>query len=90
MAQTAFKGSPVQLSGDLPRPGTTAPEFIDGQSSVAYAQLVDDISQEPDYAKAMACLSSGAVLQACTASFTAEHSRSMNDDGPCDDGRAGG
>ncbi|MGA6927262.1 MAG: thiol peroxidase [Desulfosarcina sp.] len=199
MAKTAFKGSPVQLSGDLPRPGSAAPAFtltrsdlsdvslkdysgktvvlnifpsidtpvcamsvrkfnaeigktddavvlcisadlpfaharfcgaegldhvvsastfrnpgfgdaygtrmvdgplaglmaravmvIDGRGKVAYTQLVDEITQEPDYDKAMACLSSGAVLQACTASFTAEHSRGMADDGPCDDGRAGG
>jgi len=199
MAQTAFKGSPVDLSGDLPQPGSTAPEFtltrsdlsdvsmkdyagktvvlnifpsidtpvcamsvrkfnaeigqaddavvlcisadlpfaharfcgaegldhvvsastfrspdfgdaygmriingpltglmaravvvIDGQGKVAYRQLVDDISQEPDYDKAMACLSSQDVMRACTSSFTAEHSRGMDDDGPCDDGRAGG
>jgi thiol peroxidase len=199
MAQTAFKGSPVSLSGDLPQPGTVAPDFtltrsdlsdvslkdytgktvvlnifpsidtpvcamsvrkfnaeignhdnavvlcvsadlpfaharfcgaegldhvvtastfrsagfgdaygmritggplaglmaravvvIDGQGKVAYTQLVDEISQEPDYDKALGCLSSEDVLQACTASFTAEHSRGMEDDGPCDDGRAGG
>lgn len=27
MAKTAFKGSPVQLSGELPQPGTVAPDF---------------------------------------------------------------
>ena len=27
MAKTAFKGSPVNLSGDLPQPGAVAPEF---------------------------------------------------------------
>lgn len=27
MAQTALKGSPVQLSGDLPQPGMDAPDF---------------------------------------------------------------
>ncbi|WP_319523372.1 thiol peroxidase [uncultured Desulfosarcina sp.] len=63
---------------------------IDGQGKVAYSQLVPDISQEPDYETALACLSNEEVLQACTASFTAEHSRSLADDGPCDDGRAGG
>jgi thiol peroxidase len=198
MAQTAFKGSPVQLSGDLPQPGTKAPDFtltggdladvrlqdytgktvvlnifpsidtpvcamsvrkfnaeignfdnavvlcvsadlpfahsrfcgsegldhvvsastfrspgfgeaygtritegplaglmaravvvIDGRGEVAYTQLVDEISHEPDYEKALACLGSDAVLQACTASATAEHSRSTADDGPCDDGRSG-
>jgi thioredoxin-dependent peroxiredoxin len=199
MAKTAFKGSPVQLSGDLPRPGEIAPDFtltskelsaislkdyagktvvlnifpsidtpvcamsvrkfnseigkhdnavvlcisadlpfaharfcgaegldhvvsastfrspefgdaygvritdgplaglmaravmvIDGQGKVAYSQLVKEIAEEPDYETALACLSNEAVLQACTASFTAEHSRGTADDGPCDDGRAGG
>jgi thioredoxin-dependent peroxiredoxin len=198
MAQTAFKGSPVQLAGDLPQPGTQAPDFtltgsdladvslndyagktvvlnifpsvdtpvcamsvrkfnaeignfdnavvlcvsadlpfaharfcgsegldhvvsastfrspgfgdaygtritdgplaglmaravvvIDGQGKVAYTQLVDEISREPDYEKALACLSSETVLKACTTSATAEHSRSTEEDDPCDDGRAG-
>lgn len=63
---------------------------IDGQGKVAYSQLVEDIGQEPDYDTALACLSNEDVLLACTASFTAEHSRGLDDDGPCDDGRAGG
>jgi thiol peroxidase len=63
---------------------------IDGQGKVVYSQLVPEISQEPDYDTALACLSNEEVLQACTASFTAEHSRSEAEDGPCDDGRAGG
>jgi thiol peroxidase len=62
---------------------------IDGGGKVAYTQLVDEISSEPDYEKALACLGSEAVMQACTASATAEHSRSTADDAPCDDGRAG-
>ena len=62
---------------------------IDGRGKVVYTQLVEEIAKEPDYDKALACLSSAAVLEACTASFTAEHSRSGADDGPCDDGRAG-
>lgn len=199
MAQTAFKGSPVKLSGDLPQPGAVAPDFtltgndlsdvslkdyagktvvlnifpsidtpicamsvrkfnteigntdnavvicisadlpfaharfcgsegldhvisastfrspefgeaygvritdgplaglmaravmiIDGKGRVAYSQLVAEISNEPDYEPALACLTNEDVLQACTASFTAEHSRGKSDDGPCDDGRAGG
>lgn len=198
MAQTAFKGSPVNLSGDLPRPGSPAPAFtltgkdlsavtladyagrtvvlnifpsidtptcamsvrkfnaeignmpnavvicvsadlpfaharfcgaegldhvvtastfrnpefgdaygtrithgplaglmaravvvIDGHGKVVYTQLVDEISQEPDYDRALACLNQEDVLQACTTSFTAEHSRGLDDDAPCDDGRAG-
>jgi thioredoxin-dependent peroxiredoxin len=63
---------------------------IDGQGKVVYTQLVPNIAQEPDYETALACLSNEEVLQACTASFTAEHSRSMDEDGPCDDGRSGG
>ena len=62
---------------------------IDGHGKVVYTQLVDDISKEPDYERALACLSHEEVLQACTASFTAEHSRGSDEDGPCDDGRAG-
>lgn len=198
MAQTAFKGSPVQLSGDLPRVGEMAPEFtltgkdlgdislrdyagkiivlsifpsidtpvcamsvrkfngeigkhdnavvicvsadlpfaharycgaegldhvvtastfrspefgdaygvritdgplaglmaravvvIDGQGKVVYTQLVKEISEEPDYETALACLANEDILQTCTASFTAEHSRGMAEDGPCDDGRGG-
>ena len=63
---------------------------IDGHGKVVYTQLVDEISQEPDYDKALACLTHEDVMQACTASFTAEHSRGSDEDGPCDDGRAGG
>lgn len=63
---------------------------IDGQGQVVYTQLVEEISEEPDYETALACLANESVLQSCTASFTAEHSRGFSDDGPCDDGRAGG
>lgn len=63
---------------------------IDGQGKVVYTQLVKEITEEPDYETALACLANEDVLQSCTASFTAEHSRSTADDGPCDDGRAGG
>lgn len=63
---------------------------IDGQGRVVYTQLVKEIAEEPDYETALACLENETVLQTCTASFTAEHSRSAAEDGPCDDGRAGG
>jgi len=63
---------------------------VDGQGKVAYTQLVKEISEEPDYETALACLANEEVLQTCTVSFTAEHSRASADDGPCDDGRAGG
>lgn len=35
-------------------------------------------------------VSDSAELDVCTTSTTAEHSRGDNEDGPCDDGRAGG
>jgi thioredoxin-dependent peroxiredoxin len=63
---------------------------IDGQGKVVYTELVEEIAEEPDYETALACLENEVVLQTCTASFTAEHSRSTAEDGPCDDGRAGG
>lgn len=62
---------------------------VDGTGKVVYTQLVGDITEEPDYDKALACLSTEEVLAACTSAFTAEHSRGMADDEPCDDGRAG-
>lgn len=62
---------------------------IDGRGTIVYTQLVADISKEPDYDRALAWLSSSEVLEACTASFTAEHSRGLAEDGPCDDGRSG-
>ncbi len=62
---------------------------IDDEGKVAYTQLVDEIAEEPDYAKALACLADGEALQACMATPTAEHSRPAADDEPCDDGRAG-
>jgi thiol peroxidase len=62
---------------------------IDGRGKVVYSQLVDDIAKEPDYDRALACLAYQEVVEACTASFTAEHSRGFDDDEPCDDGRAG-
>lgn len=80
---TRIKSGP--LAGLMAR----AVVVIDGKGKVVYTQLVDEITEEPDYAKAMACLTSEAVLEACTSAFTAEHSRGMADDGPCDDGRAG-
>lgn len=41
MAQTAFKGAIVQLSGDLPRPGTTAPDFTLTRSDLSDVSLGD-------------------------------------------------
>jgi thiol peroxidase len=41
MAKTAFKGSPVQLSGDLPRPGETAPDFTLTRADLSDVSLKD-------------------------------------------------
>jgi thiol peroxidase len=62
---------------------------IDGRGKVVYTQLVDELSHEPDYEQALACLAYEEVMDACMTSFTAEHSRGFSDDGPCDDGRGG-
>lgn len=62
---------------------------IGADGKVVYNQLVDEISKEPNYDQALAHLSGHDAMDACTTSFTAEHSRGMMDDGPCDDGRSG-
>ena len=41
MAQTAFKGSPVNLSGDLPQLGSTAPDFTLTRSDLSDVSLKD-------------------------------------------------
>ncbi len=64
--------------------------IIDERGKIVYTQLVDEISQEPDYAPALAAVTAAEPLPACTTAFSAEHSRGTEDDGPCDDGRAGG
>lgn len=62
---------------------------IDTAGKVVYTQLVDEITDEPDYKSAFNCIQSQEKLDSCTATFTAEHSRGFDDDGPCDDGRSG-
>jgi thioredoxin-dependent peroxiredoxin len=76
-------------SGPLAGLMARAVVVIDGTGRVIYTQLVDEITDEPDYDKALARLSDTDTLDACTTAFTAEHSRGMADDDPCDDGRAG-
>jgi len=60
---------------------------IDEDGKVLHSQLAPEISEEPDYAAALAVLDMD--LDTCVATFTAEHSRADDFDGPCDDGRAG-
>ncbi len=62
--------------------------ILDDAGKVAYTQLVDEISEAPDYEKALAALSDE-QLMACTTSFSAEDSRGDMFEEPCDDGRAG-
>ena len=63
---------------------------IDENRKVIYSQLAPEHTEEPDYDSALAALSaSGADLDTCVVTSTAEHSRADDFDGPCDDGRAG-
>ncbi|WP_432557558.1 thiol peroxidase [Granulicoccus sp. GXG6511] len=41
MATTAFKGDPVQTVGDLPAPGTPAPDFVVTGSDLSEIKLTD-------------------------------------------------
>ncbi len=63
--------------------------IIDEAGNVAYTQLVGEIADEPDYDGALALLKKDDTLDACTSPATAEHVRGFEDEGPCDDGRAG-
>ncbi len=66
---------------------------IDESSKVIYTQLVSEITEEPDYEKALNMLKNasdtGESLDACVQTSTAEHARADDIDEPCDDGRAG-
>jgi len=63
---------------------------IDESGKIIHSQLAPEISEEPDYDSALAALSaSGADLDACVMTETAEHSRADDFGEPCDDGRSG-
>ncbi len=66
---------------------------IDENSKVIYTQLVGEITQEPDYDKALNMLKNASDIaetpDTCAQSSTAEHARADDIDEPCDDGRAG-
>lgn len=76
---------------------------IDTAGTVIYAEACNDITEEPDYADVIECVTktlkeepkTGAgkkkqlPLDRCKYPETAEDSRLFNDDEPCDDGRAG-
>lgn len=64
--------------------------IVDENGKVAYSRLNAEQTEEPDYDSALAVLAaSGADLDACVMTSTAEHSRADDFDEPCDDGRAG-
>ena len=66
---------------------------IDESSKVIYTQLVPEVTEEPDYDKALNMLKNtpdtGESLDACVETSTAEHARGDDFDEPCDDGRSG-
>jgi thioredoxin-dependent peroxiredoxin len=62
---------------------------LDESGKVIYSELVNEFSEEPDYAKALDALKNAAGVDACTSSLTAEHARVDDEDDVCDDGRAG-
>ncbi len=62
---------------------------LDEAGKVIHSELVSDIVNEPDYAKALDVLENAAGVDACTTSLTAEHVRADGEDDVCDDGRAG-
>ncbi len=63
--------------------------ILDETGTILYQQLVDEITEEPDYEQALAALRAKVGEEACTTSRTAEHARPQDTDEPCDDGRAG-
>ena len=62
---------------------------LDEAGKVIYSELVNEIAAEPNYEKALEALKNAASIDACTASFTAEHARGEGEDDVCDDGRSG-
>lgn len=63
--------------------------ILDESGKVIYTQLAPEVSEEPDYEKALDALKKLPSVDACTTSFTAEHARGEGSDDVCDDGRAG-
>ena len=62
---------------------------LDEVGTIVYQQLVEEITEEPDYQAALAALQTSKGEEVCTISRTAEHARTEDSDEPCDDGRAG-
>ena len=80
---------------DVPLAGLFARAIvvINESSKVIYTQLVREITEEPDYDKALNMLKNtpdtGEALDTCVQTSTPEHARADDIDEPCDDGRAG-
>lgn len=80
----------VQInSGPLAGLLARAVVVIDETGKVVHSQLVGEIADEPDYDMALSFLKSDSKLDACTSPAGAEHARGLEDEEPCDDGRAG-
>ncbi len=67
--------------------------ILDKKGVVRYSKLVEELTNEPNYLEALDALKhigeeGGENMEVCTQSNTAEHSRSMNADEPCKDGRS--
>jgi thiol peroxidase len=66
---------------------------LDENSKVIYTQLVGEITEEPDYDKALNMLQdtpdTAEPLDACVQTATPEHARADDFGEPCDDGRSG-
>ncbi|MFO7559516.1 MAG: thiol peroxidase [Desulfobacterales bacterium] len=64
---------------------------LDEKGKVIFSKLVSELKNEPDYESVLDVLRGDVKLKkdVCTTSSTAEHSRAGNEDGVCDDGRAG-
>ena len=66
---------------------------IDENSKVIYTQLVGEITEEPDYDRALNTLenelNTGGNMKPCLQSSTAEHARLDDMDEPCDGGNNG-
>ncbi len=72
---------------------------VDEKHRVIYSEMVSEVGEEPDYEAALEAAGSasgddagpeqGVADEVCTKASTGEHARLEDDDGACDDGRAG-
>jgi len=62
---------------------------MDENHKIIFRQLVPDISEEPDYDAILQVIGVSETVESCSKTMTAEHSRLIDDDDFCDDGRSG-